>query len=164
MLNSFRTFKIPLLYIDESSATKLDLYRYIIKSLYENYKKTDNYVGGVKSAIGFGTQEFLANLIYNGDDAVLAYEYCLSNGYLKRHDPNVVKSKDVNNTIYGVLSKCCKSEEELPIALYSSFKSIGKIFQLTPTPLYYEIKKFVNSLEGEEFILSNELVIVPKKQ
>jgi hypothetical protein len=162
MQNSFRTFKIPILYIDEKSASKLDIYRYIIKSLYENYKKTDNYETGVTAAIGLGAQEFLANLMYNGDDAVLAYQDCLNKGYLKRHNHPGVK-KDITNTIYGVLLRCCKSEEELPVALYSSFKSMGKIFQLTPTPLYYAIKDFVNSLEGDEFIISNELVIVPKK-
>lgn len=164
MQSSFRTFKIPILYIDEKSASKLDIYRYIIKSLYENYKKTDNYESGTKSAIGDGMIEFLANLMYNGDDAVLAYKQCLSNEYFKRHDHPDVKNKNINKNISMLLLKCCKPEDEFPIALYSSYKSMEKIFQLAPTPLYYAIKDFVNSLEGDEFVISNELVIVPKRQ
>lgn len=163
MQNSFRTFKIPILYFDEKSASKLDIYRYIIKSLYENYKRTDNYISEENTSIGGGTLEFLANLLYNGGDAILAYESCLANGHLKRHEHEAVKNKDVWQATRRLLQRCCKSEDELPIALYSNFTSISKVFQLTPTPLYYSIKEFVNSLDGEEFILSNELVIIPKK-
>lgn len=164
MSNNFRTFKLPIFYIDEGSASKLDLYRYIIKSVYENFKKTDSYISGSKTSIGLGMQEFLAHLMYYSDDASLAYQECLTKGYLKRHEFEGVRNKNLNHNISMLLSKCCKQEEDLPIALYSSFKSVDKVFNLTPTPLYYSIKNFINSLEGEEFIISNELVIIPKKQ